>query len=140
MTGNLNRFTMNCDSSSVVNWVNNRLDERKLNKVTGIHEYLIKRRLDIICDLISLYSLVVQVVWIPSHKNKADGLTRVRKIFNRKKMQMTCCMTNAEIRESHDRHHFGVERTLFYVMKKDATVTKQAVKSVVQVMSEMLYN
>ena len=46
-------------------------------KVGGLHEVLVKRRLQVVKDLILTTGIEVEVVWVPSADNRADQLTRV---------------------------------------------------------------
>ena len=46
-------------------------------KVGGLHEVLVKRRLQVVKDLILTTGMEVAVVWVPSADNRADQLTRV---------------------------------------------------------------
>lgn len=54
-------------------WLHNDplVDSQRI-KVSGLSAMLVKRRLQIIHELIVEYELEVNVQWIPSHANKAD--------------------------------------------------------------------
>mgnify|MGYP003417316483 FL=1 len=118
-----------CDSTSVVAWVTAFLTKSKKVHVKGMHELLIKRRLEIIAEMINDYGLHVSVEWIPSRRNKADALTR---IVRNRAASVCASLGVEEIALEHEKHHFGVNRTLYFVKKKWESAERSDVESVVR--------
>ena len=62
---------------------------------------------------------MLQVSLVPSEKNKADVLTRVKKAWLNMPGEtgvpsaMVCCAGGLNLREEHGFHHMGVDRTLY---------------------------
>ena len=57
--------------------------------------------------------------WVPSSKNKANALITVPNTWlnelSRKNVKELCGLDVAdEIRKCHSKHHFGINRTMFY--------------------------
>ena len=65
------------DSKSVFGWVKSMLTNTCRVKVSGLNEALVRRRLEIIEDIVDSYGMQVELEWVQSQKNRADRLTRV---------------------------------------------------------------
>lgn len=138
-----------CDSATVCGWLSSVIVDSHRPRVCGLSEMLVKRRLSIVADLIDAYSLKLEVVYVRSHMNKADSLTRVNKKWLRNEQLETSrvaavgavtaagaevCSSPDEnaIRDSHNLHHMGVSRTLYFVKVQYGDGDyEQMVKSVV---------
>lgn len=73
------------------------------------------------------------VVFVPSEKNKADALTRVKKAWigvpeAEGDENELCCVGVPSIEELHQMRHMGVDRT----RRVDPVVTREKVKQVVR--------
>ena len=112
------------------------INNDKRIKTKGASEMIIKRRLGILKDLLKEFSVTLHVTFVPTQKNKADSLTRVCKEWLSLEKKVTngfdkCC-SGLNIQEVHNRHHMGVEKTLYLARKLDPSVTKAKVKEVVK--------
>ena len=127
------------DSATVQGWVKLVLSEEKRVKTKGAAEILIQRKLGVLRDLIDELDLTVTIKCVASQANKADVLTRVKKSWLESERSYSddaaqvCCMAGAmTLREAHEAHHMGVDRTLFLARKIDPSVDREAVKRVVR--------
>jgi len=127
----LKEITVKTDSATVVGWLKLVLSGEKRVKTKGAAEILIRRRLGVLKDLVSEIGLRIQVEFVKSAMNKADALTRVWKKWMVSKTVNVGCMSVDEVREMHDHHHMGVERTWYLTKKVDETTPKEVVKKVV---------
>ena len=66
------------------------------------------------------FGLKITVTLVPSQKNKADMLTRVKKAWQQEKKDL------------HNMHYFGKVGTLYLVRKVNPNITTAAVKKVVE--------
>ena len=133
----LKKIELKTDSVTVHGWVSTVITEEKRVRTKGAAEMVVKRRLGILRDLINEFGLVISVTFVPSAKNKADALTRVNKNWLKAKVhdceEEVCCVSvNADVKELHDMHHMGIERTLYLANMVDPTITRDAVRRVVQ--------
>jgi ribonuclease HI len=128
------------DSATVSNWIKIIMSEEKRVHTKGAEEMIIKRRLATLKALINEYELSVTVVLVPTTKNKADVLTRVKKDWLtikqqgvlRKETTGICMAGHVDIKEMHRMHHMGVDRTLYLAKLVDPGVTRDEVKKVVK--------
>lgn len=123
------------DSATVYGWVTLTLSEERRVKSKGAAEILVKRRLGVLKNLVDELDILISIELVPSEKNKADKLTRVKKAWidmERYESGEKLCALALDVKESHDMHHMGVERTLFLARKVDPAVTKEAVKRIVK--------
>ena len=67
------------DSATVYGWVTNTLTEERRIKTRGAAEMIVKRRLGVLRNLIDEFELKITISQVPTSKNKADELTRVKK-------------------------------------------------------------
>ena len=129
------------DSATVYRWIQMTLTEEKKIKSKGAAEIVVKRRLGVLKTLVEECGLNLNVSLVPSHINKADVLTRVRRRWLIEESDMGNCAAAAcideegitpTLKESHEAHHLGVERSLFLARKVIPNVSKEEVKAVVQ--------
>ena len=112
------------DSATVRSWLTSILSGSHRIRTSGIAEMLVRRRLSMIDDLKNEYDLVMHVELVSSAKNKADVLTRVPQVWLKNEIQQS-------VVAMHERHHFGMERTLHLAQQVDPTVTRKEVEMVV---------
>ena len=97
---------------------------------------VIKRRLGLLRDLLNEFDVTLHAMFVATHKNKADGLTRVRKEWLKFEKDAqngsNICCSSLNIAEVHNKHHMGVDRTLHIAIKIDPMITKAEVKKVVK--------
>ena len=111
------------DSTTMVSWVKSIVTNKRRVKTKGAAERLVKWRLGKLGDLIQEFRLKLQLSFVPSEKNKADVLTRVRKTWLRVPERLVEGVVaanyseNLDSSELHDMHHMGVNRTLFLARK-----------------------
>ena len=69
------------DSATVYGWMKSIVTAEKLVRTKGDSEMIMKRRLGILQELMDVCSLKLRANFVPSEKNKADVLTRVKKAW-----------------------------------------------------------
>ena len=67
------------ESATVCGWMRLMLSEEKRIKTKGAAEMLVKRRIGVLKELIDDLQLALTITLVPSERNKADVLTRVKK-------------------------------------------------------------
>lgn len=112
------------------------LTEGKRIRTKGAAEMIVKRRLCILRNLIEEFDLRVTITLVPTSKNKADELTRVKKTWltdveGDQNEEATVFAGAIDLEKVHNMHHVGVERTLFLSRKIDPNVTRRLVQEVV---------
>jgi hypothetical protein len=133
----LKKFTLKTDSMTTLGWLECVTEDTRRVKSHGIGELLVRRRLDILRDLIREYDLSVSVEFVPTEKNRADELTRVPKEWLQVRSVPLALLgggasaEEADILSVHGQHHFGVDRTLELVRLKFPGSTKDAVRAVI---------
>lgn len=132
----LKNISLMTDSATVYGWVNAALTELKRIRTKGAAEMIVKRRLGILRDLIDEFDLQVTITHVPTTKNRADELTRVKKTWltdveRDPQEKVTVCAGAIDLQTVHNMHHVGVERTLFLARKIDPNVTRRSVQEVV---------
>lgn len=81
-------------------------------------------------DLINEYELKVLCFSVPSEDNRANVLSRVKKIcLSREEHKHgICALTSTEdllfAKQVSEQHHFGVERTWYLVKQTNKNITK----------------
>ena len=118
------RVKVYTDSATVYGWVKSVLGDGRRPKVSGLGEMLIRRRLSMISELIEVYGLQIDLRLVRSEQNLADMLTRVPKKWMAL-ISSSCVAGGAvegvssidRIRDLHDAHHLGVDRTLYSARK-----------------------
>ena len=73
----LKELVLITNSQTVCCWLSALLNNTQRVKVSGLHEAVVKRQLQIISDTIDASGLSVSVEWVPTCSNLADKLTRV---------------------------------------------------------------
>lgn len=135
----LRTIYMKTDSKAVYSWLTSILTGDKRIKTKGISEILVRRRLSLIKDIVRECELTLQVDWICTNENLADSLTRVPQKWL--KRNQVCCtiveeksrLSESTITELHNEHHFGIEKTCYFIKKHfpDETIDKQQVRDVI---------
>ena len=124
------------DSATVHRWIELTLSEERKIKSKGAAEIIVKRRLGILKVLVDELSLNISVVHVASKDNKADALTRVKQKWleksDKEEIEVECCAAGFNLKDMHNTHHMGVERSLFLARRLDPTVSKEDVKKVVR--------
>ena len=140
------------DSAAVFGWLRAAVNCTHNVRTRALCEVLIRRRLDILREIIVTVELEVQVRLVPSADNLADRLTRVPAKWLRFDNAVgsvagaaTASATVAgaetvgaakvtlnDVRAIHDRCHFGVDRTLRLVKERFGRgVSRKLVKKVI---------
>ena len=133
----LRTIEIKTDSVTVHGWMKSVITEERRLRTKGAAEMIVKRRLGILRDLINEFGLKLSVTIVPTAKNKADALTRVKKVWltsetdNGEKGD-ACCAGVVNLTEMHNMHHMGLDRTLYLARKIDPTVSRQSVKRIVR--------
>lgn len=129
----LTNIEIRTDSATVLSWVNSTVEESGRIRTKGAGEVIIKRRLGMLRELMSELKLQIKAVFVPSERNKADALTRIKKQWLIEKEEAPiCCLGIGEIKELHDMHHMGVERTLYLVRQVDPNVKREEIQMIVK--------
>ena len=133
---------MMVDSSTVYEWIRLTLSGEKRVKTKGAAELLVKRRLAVLGETVKEYGVKLEVFLVTSLANKADRMTRVPKTsvtaMQRKAVAVAVVNETQGVERAqriqilHDKHHMGVERTLYLAHKTDATITKEEVRKCVE--------
>ena len=132
------------DSRTVFHWIKDALSGRARLKTKASSEMLIRRRVSLLTALVTEYQLNVSVEFVTSSCNKADALTRVPQewLKPRSGTSEAACGAQADSAEAlvkavHEScGHPGIRRTLYFVRKRDSTMTRQQVRAVVSACEE----
>ena len=112
----LTRMKLMTDSATVHGWLNLIMSGDRAVRTKGAAEIIVKRRLGIFRSLVEELGLNVEVMLVKSEKNKADKLTRLQAVWmeRAKKSEEAQHISAGAVglKESHDAHHMGVDRTL----------------------------
>lgn len=94
--------------------------QKKKVRTKGTAEILIRWRLRILKDLTE-FVLNLRATFVPSEKNKAGALTRIKKNWMKSKEGTTsvCCLGYEDLKELQFLLHIAVERTLYLVVTKE---------------------
>ena len=121
------------DSATVASWIKSEVSGDRRTKTKGAAEMLIKHQLGTFGDLIREFGLKIIVTLVQSQKNKADMLTRVKRAWlQEKKDRALLCCVGEDLKDLHNMHHFGRERTLYLVRKVNPNITMEAIQEVVK--------
>lgn len=123
------------DSATAGAWVKTVISAEKRVRTKGAAEMIIKRRLGNLKELITEFGLDIVVQLVPTEKNKADSLTRVKKswlVSNEVEPTHLCAGAVVDLAELHNKHHMGIDRTLYLAKKLDPEVSRESVRKVVQ--------
>lgn len=135
---NANKFELVTDSATVKGWLDSVFLSTHKARAHGIAEMLVRRRLNMLSDLVVEYDLDVSVILVPSSKNKADALTRVPATWLRRRSdsrseQTLTAVAIEKIQSSHNLHHVGVDRSLSIARQQfGMDVTRSDVEQVVK--------
>ena len=122
------------DSSSVFGWLNAIVTKTQNVKTRSLYEVLIRRRLNIIDEIIDGEGLSVVVKWVRSENNKADCLTRVPAAWLRRRPKVLSAAVIAleeDVKTIHEISHFGVAKTLTLARERLGNVSEGLVKKVI---------
>ena len=126
---NFKNIEIRSDLATVCMWLNSISFKNKRVKVNGLSEVLVKRRLELLSELISLCELEVTIGFVRSSENLADTLTRVPKHWLTKKPKeysviaesLTDSRVNSDQEKllvaAHEKFHGGAEKTAFVANK-----------------------
>lgn len=135
------KFTIKTDSATVHGWLNSAFQDTHNIRTHALSELLIRRRIQILRELRIQENLDVTVELVRSHENLADKLTRVPKswLVTMKKecASLAAIGTSTDdlediVRQIHERHHFGVDRTLQMARRCNTDVSRTVVQKVVE--------
>ena len=121
------------DSATVHRWIEDGLTGKSRLRTKAANEMLIRRRVDVVMELVKEYELDVTIELIPSAYNKADVMTRVpAKWLKKEKKSEVVAMSVEDVVKIHRAvGHPGVRRTWYFAKRKDPTVTRRSVQQVV---------
>lgn len=131
----LQEIEVRTDSATVLGWLKSVTTAERRVRTKGASEMIVKRRLGILQELIDECGLKLYAVFVPSEKNKADALTRVKRAWLgvlQEEETEACCVGMPNVKELHQMHHMGIDRTLYVARKVDPGVTRDKVKQVVR--------
>ena len=121
------------DSLTVYRWLT-AISERTRNvKSRALDEILIQRRLNTFREILEEEKLSVTISLVTSEENLADEMTRVpKKWLAISESEMSASIAIEEVRDIHNRCHFGVDSTYELVKEVDPQVNKENVKRIVK--------
>lgn len=123
------------DSSTVYGWLQAIIKKTHNVKTRSLSEIVIRRRLDILKDILSDEMMKIDVKWVRSTENKADKLTRIpsKWLLRRGKQneESVETVTAIDIKKIHDKCHFGIEKTQELARERYGEVPRDLVKEVV---------
>ena len=132
---------LKCDSATVCGWLRAVIEKSRNVRTSALGEILIRRRLDILQDIIAQENLQVSVEYVRSAENLADELTRVPRAWTQHSTESNVltasagldCVSLDSVRAIHERGHFGVDRTLQLAQERYGPdqVSRRMVKKVV---------
>ena len=120
------------DSASVFRWLEAIINKSRNIKTRSLYELLIRRRLDIIEEIIRERELTISVKWVASARNRADCLTRIPQTWLKIRSEVACAVVAKEdVRKVHDISHFGVDRTFALAKERFGAFPRRVVEEVV---------
>lgn len=144
----ISNIDLRTDSATVRKWIDDALSGRSRLRTKAHSEMLIRRRIEVIRQLVEEFQLTMTISLVKSADNPADALTRVPKEWLRARdpddgpvPATVAAAANrrpdvdpAQIRAVHEATgHQGVRRTLWYVRRdQDARATRSAVRAVIR--------
>ena len=121
------------DSATVHGWLHATLSNESKVKSRGISEILVMRRLGIIREMITDCGLNLNVILVRSANNKADSLTRIPQRWLKSGVQSASVgMSLEQIRSRHSEHHFGIDKTAYFVQAENPETSLKDIVSVVK--------
>jgi len=134
-------FAIATDSRIVLSWLDNAVEARERVRTKGAAEMLIKRRLQVIKQVIAEYELTVEARFVSTAENKADRMTRViQRWLNYRDAEpeavahgVSAALATGESCEdaiwaAHLPHHLGIDRTFYLVKQIRSDLTRDQVK------------
>ena len=76
----LKEIEIQTESATVCSWAHSRIMNEKRVLTKGAAELIILQHLEILREMADVFELKLSKVFVPSDKNKANHLTRVRKL------------------------------------------------------------
>ena len=121
------------DSATVHRWIEDGLTGKSRLRTRAANEMLIRRRVDVVMELVKEYGLNMTVTLVPSARNKADVMTRVpKKWMKEENEQDVVAMSVEDVAEIHRAvGHPGVRRTWYFAKQKDPQTTRRSAQQVV---------
>ena len=133
------RVEVMTDSATVHKWIEDGLTGKRRLRTKASNEMLIRRRVDIVMELVREYGLEMTIVLVPSADNKADALTRVPVKWLKKgeAEPLVCVAADGTMEERvreihHEVGHPGVRRTMYFAKRKYPHVDKRVAQEVVR--------
>ncbi|XP_029638122.1 uncharacterized protein LOC115213326 [Octopus sinensis] len=125
------------DSVTVLGRVGSVINSERRVRTKGTMEILMKHCLGVLGELIAKFRLKLNVVFVPSERNRADAQTREKRAWlgepeeAKKGIALACWLDDFELKRLHAMHHLGVDRTLYLMKMIDADVTRRSIRKVV---------
>ena len=130
-------LTIMTDSATVHGWLLTTLNNDCKIRVSGMSEALIKRRLGILRELAVNCGMNLSVRLVRSAENKADIMTRVPSKWLKNRKEVACVGLNTdEIRNRHNKHHFGIQKTQYFILAENPETSVDDISNVVQTCEE----
>lgn len=136
---NFREIELRTDSSVVCGWLSSTVNKTHRVKTHGMSEMLIRRRLELVRDLIETYEMKVQIKLVKTTENMADEMTRLPKNYHSLQVVhshglLALCKDDRKVISDVHKNtcHMGVERTRELVLNILPYVTYQQVDSVVR--------
>jgi hypothetical protein len=139
------KLEVKTDSATVFGWIKSILTNDHRIRTRGLGEALVIRRLSLLKSIIIEYEMKLSIGFVNSSFNLADKLTRVpRKWLTPRRAEDVGAVSQnleksiqVEIKEIHDLHHLGVNRT-WYVVKQCFPGKEVKKEDVVKVVKQCL--
>ncbi|GFR89469.1 Pol polyprotein [Elysia marginata] len=132
----LKDITIYTDSATICGWIKTTLSEERRVKTKGAAELSVKKRLQTLKNLLGELELKIEVTCVSSMSNNADKSTRVKKEWLKgdeaTKSTTGIVATGTNLRDLHNQHHFGVERTWYLAKRVNPTAKKEDIKKIVR--------
>ena len=127
----MKKFQILSDSQTVVSWITTTLNSTSKVKVVGLSEILVKRRLNIISNIIRECSVDISIKYVPSSNNKADALTRMKQSWIHFAEQTPLSQTYNLLKEIHNVAHAGAIPTFNEAKAKNKNVSMKLARKVI---------
>ena len=115
---------------AVVSWVKSVVTNERRVKTKRAVEMVVERRLGMLGDLIQEFGFKLQLIFVPSKKNKANVRKTWLKVPERLAEGVVTAnyLENPDSRELLDMHHMGADRTLFLARKVIPNINREEVR------------
>ena len=121
MSWKMRKIHVMTDSSSVYSWIESSIGKDQKIKVRGLSEVLVRRRLQLVVNIVQECNISLTISLVPSCENKADELTRVPSKWLRKNICSPAVSPQIDVQHEnsriHELHHFGVDWTFYFVKR-----------------------